>query len=158
MSVIIAVAAPLAIVEWPLLCATAAGIASSLGYCVLKDAKQTEELEIQQKEMENSVEISLEKSHILGENLARGSSFILQKDDITTVFKRTTDGGCSVHVSGKNKTDQELRAIGDQLVNKITQQYTYNKVITELKKKGFSVDHEELSQDQTIRIQVSKYV
>ena len=59
---------------------------------------------------------------------------------------------------GDNKTDAQLQAIGQELVGKVTQQYAYNKVVTELKSQGFTVTDEEVTADQAIRIHVTKYV
>lgn len=90
--------------------------------------------------------------------MARESQFTIRKDDVTATFSRAADGRCTVHVRGEKKTDQELQTIGKELVGRVTQQYAYNKVVSELKSQGFTVTNEEVANDQSIRIQVSKFV
>jgi stage V sporulation protein SpoVS len=61
-----------------------------------------------------------------------------------------------MHVSGKNKTEAELQAIGQTVMNRILQQYAYQRVMEELEKRGFTVVKEEVDENQVIRIRVRK--
>jgi len=141
-----------AVVEgFPFLRATAAAAGASLGY------KETSTEQIAPNG-NRSVTVPIEDSNILGDTMARDSQFTISKDDIKATFNREADGRVSVHVSGQNHTDSELQTLGKELIGKVTQQYAYNKVVTEMKKKGFTVTSEEVANDQTIRIHVSKYV
>ena len=139
---------------WPLLCGAIAAAAGSLGYKAMK-REQTEECET---ELESWVEIPIEDSQIIADSMARESQFAIKKGDVTATFSRSADGRCTVHVSGQNKSEAELSAMGRDLVGRVTQQYAYNKVVTELKAQGFTVTDEEITNDQAIRIHVSKYV
>ncbi len=138
-----------------MLCGAAAAAASVLGYKALTPREETVEGEEQE---ENWVEIPIEDSQLVAESMARESEFTIKKDDVTATFSRSADGRCTVHVKGQNRTDEELSAIGRELVGRVTQQYAYNKVMTELKAQGFTVTAEEVTNDQAIRIHVSKYV
>ncbi len=42
----------------------------------------------------------------------------------------------------------------EEFIQKLTQRYSYHKVMEEIKKKGFTIEQEETSQDQTIQIRV----
>jgi len=137
--------------EWPFLRATATAAGAALGY------SETESKQLA-PQGNRSVTVPLEDSNILGDTMARDSQFTIDKGDIKATFSREADGRVSVHVSGENKTDSELQTLGKELTGRVTQQYAYNKVITEMKKKGFTVTSEEVANDQTIRIHVSKYV
>jgi len=150
---VIFLVAPTVVVGWPALCAAIAGAAGALGYKVLETASDLEALEEQ-----SIAEVSIEGSEVVAEAMKRDSQFVITRGDIAAVFRRGADGRCVVHVSGKNKTDEALRKAGQELLGRVTQQYAYNKVVTELKNKGFTVTSEEVSADQTIRIHVSKYV
>ncbi len=138
-------------IEWSNLHRNAQAAGASLGY------KETETEQVVPRG-NRSVTVPIEDSNILGDTMARDSKFTINKDDISATFNREADGRVSVHVSGKNHTDSELQTLGKELIGKITQQYAYNKVVTEMKKKGFTVTSEEVANDQTIRIHVSKYV
>ncbi len=149
---VVFVVSPMVVAGWPLLCGAVAAAAASLGYKALA-AEQTEVLDTTRQ-----IEISMENSQVVAESMARGSQFSICKDDVTATFSRSGDGRCVVHVSGDNRTDAELKQIGQELVGRVTQQYAYNKVVTELKGQGFTVTGEEVTNDKAIRIHVSKYV
>jgi hypothetical protein len=153
---VVFVVVPAVVAGWPVLCGAIAGAAGALGYKALKT--NNENLILDENPLGNSVEIPIEGSQIVAETMQRESKFVICKDDVTATFTREADGRCCVHVTAKNRSDQELQSIGKELVGRVTQQYAYNKVLTELKNQGFSVTNEEVANDQTIRIRVSKYV
>lgn len=155
---VVFVVAPAVIVGWPILCGAVAAAAGALGYNSLKCGQETEIDLDSLGASKNCVEIPLEDSQVIADTMARESQFTINKDDVAATFYRAADGRVSVHVSGDNKTDNELDAMGQELIGRVTQQYAYNKVLTELKQQGFSVTSEEVANDQTIRIHVSKYV
>lgn len=149
------VVVPAVAVGWPLLCGAIAAASASLGYKALTtDAN----LNTDKVDLEQSVDITLDNSSIVAESMKRESRFVITRDDIVATFERAANGRCVVHVTGKNRSDHELNAIGKELVGRVTQQYAYNKVMTELKSQGFTVNEEEVSNDKTIRIHVSKFV
>jgi hypothetical protein len=147
------VAPAIAAASWSLLSAAVAGTAAALGYKVLDAEKSLEEIEC-----DNSVEVELEGSQVIAENMRRESQFVISNGDITATFARSADGRCTMHVAAKNMTEEELSAAGREIMGQVTQQYAYNKVLTELKGQGFTVSHEEVAEDKTIRIKVCKYV
>ena len=151
---VVFVVIPAVVVGWPVLCGAIAGAAATLGYRALNTGQS---LSVEEPE-DRLVEITLESSEVIADAMKRESEFAVRKDDITATFRRAADGRCQVHVTGKDTTDEELRTIGRELVGRVTQQYAYNKVLSELKKQGFTVAHEEVTADQAIRIRVSKYV
>ncbi|MHB1455457.1 MAG: DUF1257 domain-containing protein [Armatimonadota bacterium] len=148
------VVAPAVIVSWPILCGAIAGTASLLGYKVLSAKKES----FIEEEHDVSAEVELQGSEVIAEAMKRDSEFAITNGDVSAVFRRGIDGKCVVHVSGQGKTEEELSAIGTQIMGHVTQQYAYNKVVSELKTQGFTVTQEDVSADQTIRLRVSKYV
>jgi hypothetical protein len=148
------VVAPAVIVGWPILCASVAGVAGAMGYKILAE---TEKCDVGEEES-SSVEVTIEGSEVVADSMKRGGKFAITNGDVTATFKRAVDGRCTVHISGQNRTDEELNAIGRDILGRVTQQYAYNKVVTELKKQGFSITEEEITKDQAVRIRVRKYV
>ena len=144
---------PAVVASWPILCGAVAGAAAALGYKVLAADE-----EAAAQPVEQWVDISLEGSQVVAEAMQRGSEFTIRKDDVTATFRREADGRCVAHVRGSNRSEHELQAVGQELVGRVTQQYAYNKVLSELKSQGFTVTNEEVASDQTIRISVCKYV
>ena len=151
---VVFVVAPMVVAGWPIMCAAIAAAAGALGYKALASGNTVES----ERESECWVEIPIEDSQIIAESMARESQFTINKDDLTATFSRSADGRCVVHVSGENMSDEQLQSVGRELVGRVTQQYAYNKVVTELKSQGFTVTDEEVTADQAIRIHVTKYV
>jgi hypothetical protein len=131
-----------------------AAAAGALGYTALNTGQQLDT----EESVDSWVEISMKGSEVIADAMQRESEFTVRKGDVTATFRREPDGRCLVHVAGMNKTDAELNAIGEELLGRVTQQYAYNKVVSEMKSKGFAVTAEEVTSDNTIRIKVSKYV
>lgn len=151
---VVFVVAPAVVASWPVLCAAIAGAAGALGYRSLKQAAEVEDV----GPIDTRTQVSLEAGEVVAESMQRESEFVVAKGDVTATFRRAADGRCLVHVAAENKSEAELTAVGRELVGRVTQQYAYNKVVTELKRQGFSVTDEEVTADQAIRIRVSKYV
>ena len=139
---------------WPILCGAVAGAASLLGYNTLKSESAT----VASNEERVSVDIPVEGAEGVTASIRRESEFTIARDDITAVFRRYADGQCRLHVSGTNRTEAELESIGSELLGRVVQQYAYNRVVTELKSKGYVITGEETAADQTIRINVCKHV
>jgi hypothetical protein len=145
---------PAVAVSWPVLCSAIAGAAGVLGYRALNAAREA----AAEASTANKVEIEIAGAEVVAEAMKRDSIFSVGKDDIVATFRREADGRCTVHVEGVNRSDEELDTIGRELAGRVIQQYAYNKVMTELKNRGFTVTQENVQADQTIQIQVAKYV
>jgi hypothetical protein len=149
---VVFIVAPAVVASWPILCGAIAGAAAALGYKALDCGS------LQNLETDTSVEVSLEGSEVIADTMKRESEFVITKGDVTARFQRAADGRCTVHVSGQNMTNQELSTVGRELIGRVTQQYAYNRVVSEMKKQGFTITSEEIAADQTIRVNVCKYV
>ena len=62
-----------------------------------------------------------------------------------------------VCASGLGKSKEELRAFAGQFTDKMTQCLAYNRVMTELKARGFQVMSEERMKDDTLSIHVRRW-
>ncbi len=153
---VVFIVVPVVAAGWPIMCGAIAAAAGALGYTTL--AAGSCRVTLPERDGTNAVVIPLEDSQVVAETMARESQFTIVRDEISATFSRAADGRCMVHVAGENKTDAELDAVGKELIGHVTQQYAYNKVLTELKGQGFTVTSEEVTNDQMIRIHVSKYV
>ena len=60
-------------------------------------------------------------------------------------------------MEGAGHSKAELRRIGEELINRVTQQYVYHRVVTELKERNLAIVDEEVDQDRTIRIRVRNW-
>lgn len=149
------VVVPAVAAGWPVLCGAVAVAAGSLGYRVLRE---TEDGCAVAEAGPITREVTLDGGEVLSESMTQTDAMTIENGGVRAVFQRTQDGRCTVHVSGADRTEEELSAIGRELVGRVTQQYAYNRVVTELKSQGFTITDEAVTAEQTIRVRVSRYV
>jgi hypothetical protein len=147
---------PVIIGGWPTIAAAIAGAASALGLVVRETVKQ--DIAQQEQAAQQSVEVELSHSEIIGKNLALEKEIVLTKGDIEIRVGRDKRGRCSICVKGKGRTKAELKQIAKEFSQKMTQCFVYNRVATELKNKGFQMVNEEVMEDRSIRINVRRWV
>ena len=144
---------------WPAISAAAAGAAVALGLTVRSTAKEeiAEAAEQEKVAVKNSVEVEVKNSEVL-ENVATEQQIVLQgKGGVEVRVKRDARGRCVVCASGKGKTKAELKAFAERFTERMTQCFVYNRVMTELKAKGFQVMSEERAKDETVNIRVRQW-
>ncbi|MBF0118418.1 MAG: DUF1257 domain-containing protein [Desulfobacterales bacterium] len=146
--------ATVAVGGWPTFCAAASVAAASLGFKLLKNKSISPIKEIEQEKV---VELNIENSQVLTDSIRPDEELIFGKGNLKIHIYKDPRGECALHVSGKGKTDKELEEEGTKLINKIKQQYVYQKVTQELKKKGFSINQEELTKEGKIKISLKKF-
>lgn len=146
---------PIIIAGWPTITAAVVGAASALGLVVRETVK--EELK-QQQAVEESVEVEVSNSEVVAQNMAIDKEIVLVKGDIELRVSKDERGRCRVCAKGKGHTKAELTEMAEQFTQKMTQCFVYNRVATELKNKGFQMVNEEVMEDQSIRINVRRWV
>jgi Protein of unknown function (DUF1257) len=62
-----------------------------------------------------------------------------------------------VCMEGKGKSKAELRKLGQELVGRVTQQYAYHRIVTELKQRNMAIVDEQVTADQTVKIRVRNW-
>ena len=142
---------------WTAMSAAAVGAAVALGLTVRATGK--EEIATAQEEVavKNSVEVEVKNSEVL-ENVATEQQIVLQaKNGVEVRVKRDARGRCVVCASGKGRTKAELKAFAERFTERMTQCFVYNRVMTELKAKGFQVMSEERAKDETVNIRVRRW-
>ena len=146
---------PVIISSWPLITAAVAGAAAGMGLAAKEVVEEgLENLE----ETAQSVEIELAESQVSAENIATGKEIVLVKDGVEIRVGRDDRGRCTVCAKGKGKTKAELKMIAEEFSEKMTQCFVYNRVMSELKNKDFQVVNEEVMEDQSVRINVRRWV
>lgn len=154
MPVIITIAPALAAASWPVLTALVGAAAQALGYRLLQ-----EEADVEAgvpASLARVVELTLEHSQILEEALARGRSFILEKEDLRLTFRRGVRGEVTVSAESDSLSQADLQAEGQQFLNRVVQQYAYNKLMTELKSEGYAMAEEQVGEEGRIYLRVRR--
>ena len=148
---------PVIIASWPAVSAAVAGAATALGFVMHKTVQETL-AGVQTEEGEQNVEVELADSEVLAQSLATSQQIVLNKGDIRLVVERDARGRCKVCASGKGHSKVELKQVAEEFTQKLTQCFIYNKVMKELKGKNFQIVNEEVTQDESIRINVRRWV
>jgi ABC-type transporter MlaC component len=150
----ILILAPVIVSSWPAISVAAAGAAAALGFTMQKTAQEI----MQTVKPEEEVEVELADSQVLAQNIATGQQIVLTKGSIRITVERDARGRCKVCASGKGHSKVELKQVAEEFTQRLTQSFVYNKVMKELKGKNFQVMNEEVSQDESIRIHVRRWV
>jgi len=144
----IIVLTPLMFTAWPAVSTAIVGAAAGMGFALRAASAERVEKTLRK------VETDIENSDVVAEGMNRDERIIVQKDDVTIEFGRDARGRCTVCVIGENRTEKELKAIGEEIAGRVVQQYAYHKLVTELKRRNFSVVEEKVMQDQSIQVRV----
>lgn len=146
----VCVLTPLVIGSWPVVSAAVAGALASMGFSMATGEREPT-LRTQRR-----VEEAIENSEVLVEHLGRGETITAGKGDLSVEVGRDERGICTVCVSGENYTDRQLRKIAREVSAKVVQQYTYHKVVSELKSRQFRVADEQVAADGTIKLHIRR--
>ena len=158
MSTVIVIA-PVVVTSWPMLVTAITAVVSTLGYAAVADAQQ----EITQdcmdcfedeKELQMSEEFTLENSEILAAARDRGETMTIVNGNVRATFHRDERGTLRLTINAVGLTKAEIRKVGDELIGRVTQQYAYNRLVTEMKERGMEIVEETVEEDDTVRIRV----
>lgn len=147
---------PIIIGSWPAITAAVAGAAAVMGLVTRESVKEMSQE--QNTQVEQSVEVSLNESEVIAQNLATDQEIVLTKGNVELRVRRDERGRCSVCAKGAGFTKAQLKRIAEEFTQKMTQCFVYNRVASELKNKGFQVINEEVMQDESVRIHVRRWV
>jgi hypothetical protein len=144
---------PVVIAAWPAFSAAVVAAANSLGYAVVDEAiRQSQKASAQNCDLKVSLEIA--NSEVVTGALGRDQSICVTREQITVTFSRDARGRASVCVSGPGHTEDELRAIGQELSQRVVQKYVYQRLMDEMQSRQFTVVEEEVDANQAIRLKV----
>lgn len=146
----VCVLTPLVISSWPAIAAAVSGAAAALGYSLARSNKEASE----DQSFSRTVETEIANSEIVAEAMTRGETMTIVKDDVTIEFRRDERGRCAVCVTGAKHSDRALRKIGEEVAGRVIQQFTYHKLLSELKNRKYHVAGEEVLQDDSVRVRV----
>ena len=139
---------PVIIASWPQFSAAVVAAATTLGYTAVTGSNSSTVQE------QSSVSLEIAQSEIVTNQLGRDQKISVQRGGVTVTFSRDARGKASVCVTGDGHTDDELRAFGEELSRRVVQKYVHQKLLDEVRARGFNVVEEEVGADQSIRLKV----
>lgn len=155
---VVFVVAPVVAGSWPLVSAAILAASAALGYTAAAQAERKLDGGSMQPLPESirSIEMRMNDSQVVTDTLRRGESFTVERDGIVAVFRVDGRGQCQVHLAGVGATPLQLQQAGQELMDKVRQQFAYSQVMAELESRGFEVVQQEVEADQSIRIRVKR--
>ena len=147
------VIAPLVIANWSAISAAVVGAVGVLGFSTVNEAVESS----RRVTGTNRAEIELDESEILEGTGGSGEQIIVQRDDVRATFTRDARGALKVCVEGHGHSKAELKQIGEELIGRVTQQYVYHRVVTELANRNMAIVGEEVTEDRTVKIRVRNW-
>ena len=143
---------PLVIAAWPAFSAAVAAAAGSLGYQVVSSLNEEEAETATQRS--NAVQLEIARSEVVTGQLGRDQRIIVARGGVTVTFSRDARGKASLCVTGDGHSREELKALGEELSQTVVQQYVYQKLMDEMRTRGFIVVDEQVNEDRSIRLKV----
>lgn len=157
MSAVVVLAPVVVTTAWPVISAAAVTVMASLGYATVSTVTDVMVENKTEVNTDNSVELDIDNCQEVGENLAREEELVFTKDGVTVIFKRDIRGRLQVCVNGDHMSKAQLREMGEELANKVVQQYVYNRVVTELEDTELSIVDQKVDEDDTIKIKLRSW-
>jgi len=146
------VVAPIIIANWPIIAAAVMAAVTASGFTVSKGSTS-----VRNASQLNRAEIEVEDSEILAETAGLEQSIVVERDGVKAIFSRDARGALKVCMEGSNHSKAELQRIGEDLLGRVTQQYAYNRIVTELKERNMTIIDEEVAADRTVKIRVKSF-
>ncbi len=153
MSAVIVVT-PVIIASWP---AIAAAITAAIGTAGFALSQEEEANVSEELSTRNRAEIDVENSEILAATAGAEQEMVVERDGIVARFSRDARGALRVCMEGDGVPKSRLKQIGEELVGRVTQQYVYHRVVSEMKERNMTVVQEEVDEDRTVRIRVRNW-
>jgi hypothetical protein len=139
---------PVVIVEWATLTQIVSTALDRLGF----ETTVTEET----VSRVNRAEIEVENSEILP-SAGVEQKLVVERDGVRAEFSRDARGALKLCLEGARLSKAQLHALGEEMMGRVTQQYAYHRIMTELKERNMTVVGEELSADQSVKIRVRNF-
>jgi hypothetical protein len=144
---------PVVIMAWPAFSAAVVAAAGSLGYQVAAEVNRRCPGEAVHQDA-SAVRLEIERSEVVTNQLGRDQRIAVSREGVTVTFSRDVRGQASLCVTGHGRSREELRALGEELSQAVVQQYVYQKLMDEMRARGFNVVEEEVHEDRSIRLKV----
>jgi hypothetical protein len=151
----VCILAPVVVAAWPAFSAAVVAAATSLGYQVVSDAKNS--LTTTARAEPGRVSLDIPNSELVTGQLGRDQRISVTRNGVTVTFSRDSRGKAALCVTGTGQSEEELRALGEELSGCVVQHYVYQRLMDEMHHRGFTVVEQETDANRAIRIKVRNW-
>lgn len=141
------VVTPLVIGNWPVIAAAVSAAVSSMGFAAVRD--QTIDVH---SGATTRTELEVDESEVFADGLPQ--EIVVERDGVRARFSHDESGALKLCMEGEHLSKGELRRIGEELIGRVTQQFVYHKLMSEMQSRHMNVIEEEVTEDRTIRIRL----
>ena len=145
---------PIIITSWPAITAAITAAVGTAGFAIARHGESVEKVQTSTTAKE---EIEVEDSEILEAAAGTDRELVVERDGLRAVFRRDARGALRVCMEGNGYSKAQMRQIGQDLIDRVTQQYVYHRVVTELKNRKMNIVDEEVTEDRTVKIRVRNW-
>jgi hypothetical protein len=145
----VVVVTPLVIASWPVITAAVSAAIGTLGFSIVQSGERVQT----RTRTRSREEIDVEDSEILAD-ASMQEELVVERDGLRAVFSRDERGALKLCLEGEGFSKSQLREIGEELIGRVTQQFVYHRIMTELKERHMNVVEEEMTEERTIKIRV----
>ncbi|HEY8749706.1 MAG TPA: DUF1257 domain-containing protein [Tepidisphaeraceae bacterium] len=149
----VVVITPLIIAGWPVITAAVTAAVASMGFNVVTSAA-SEAPVIEKVKTTTRAEIDVEDSEVLQGVAIADGRLVVERDDVRIIFTRDARGALRLCVEGESHSKAELKKIGQEVLGRVTQQYVYHRIVTELQQHNMAIVDEQVAADHTVKIRV----
>jgi Protein of unknown function (DUF1257) len=145
---------PIIIANWPAITAAVTAAVGSIGFTALQQGFGEQEAGVATS---NRTEIEVEDSDILQATEGTAQQIVVERDGVRAIFSRDARGALKLCLEGGGLSKSELKKLGEELIGRVTQQYAYHRIVTELKQRNMTIVDEQVTKDQTVKIRVRNW-
>jgi hypothetical protein len=147
---------PILIANWPAITAAVAAAVGAMGFAAAHEGDISSGVTAEISGT-NREEIEVDDSEVLASAVGTDEKIIVERDGVKATFSRDARGQLRLCLEGGGLTKHQLRELGEELIGRVTQQYAYHRIVTELKHKNMTIVDEQLTSDQTVKIRVRNW-
>jgi len=144
---------PILIANWPAITAAVAAAVGAMGFASIQEGHVSTGL----GSATNREEIEVEDSEILEAAAGTAEEIVVERDGVRATFSRDARGALRLCLEGGGLSKAQLRKLGNELIGRVTQQYAYHRIVTELKQRNMTIVDEQVTKDQTVKIRVRNW-
>jgi hypothetical protein len=143
---------PVVIAAWPAFATAVVSAAASLGYASADGLFSDESQAAARKAAGIAIEIP--NSEVVTGQLGRDQKITLTRDGVSITFKRDERGKASLTVTGEGRSHDELRALGEEMSQRVVRDYVYQQIMNEVRARDFVVVDESVDGSNAIHLTV----